>query len=88
MAKGKFVHSKSGYAFILNQASEIRQVCEAAGSNAMREATALGGSSAAYTCDTVSGVTRFHTRVATERTWPAFRSEQKTHALRNTIPRA
>ena len=81
------MHSESGYAYVLNSSPEIQQACEAAGYNAMREATALGGGSAAYTCDTMSGATRFHTRVATERTWPAFRSEQRTHALRNTVPR-
>lgn len=81
------MHNGRGYAYVLNSSPEIRQVCEAAGHNAMREATALGGSSAAYTCDTMSGATRFHTRVATERTWAALRSEQKTHALRNTVPR-
>ena len=81
------MHSESGYAYVLNSSPEIRQVCEAAGYYVMREATALGGGSAAYTCDTMSGATRFHTRVATERTWAAFRSEPRTHALRHTVPR-
>lgn len=88
MAKGKFVHSKSGYGYVLNTAPDVGQFCQSVGMTAMRQAQMLGGSSAAYTCDTQHGAHRWHTRVATERTWPAFRSEQKTHALRNTIPRA
>lgn len=87
MARGRYRVNRSGYAYVLNQALDVRQVCELAGIRTMREAQALGGPSSSYITDTRSGATRFHTRVSTERTWAAFRSESKNHALRNTIPR-
>lgn len=87
MARGRYRVNRRGYAYVLNEAPDVRQVCELAGYRTMREAQAFGGPSSSYVTDTISGVTRFHTRVSTERTMAALMSERKNHALRNTIPR-
>jgi hypothetical protein len=87
MARGQYVPNTITYRYILNAAPDVRQVCEAVGHNALREAERLGGAHGEFYTDTIQGRTRFHTRVSTAQTYGAQGSERKWRALRNTIPR-
>lgn len=87
MASGRYVHSRSGYGYVLNVAPDVGQVCDLAGQNAMAEARQLGGPHTDLVCDTQHGYRRWHTRVSTVPSFGSYGSENKWGALRFAIPR-
>ena len=82
----------AGYAYLLNEAPEVREICHYAGESAASQAEMLGGAHSGFVVDTRVGMRRFHTRVslvarADPGGFAARGSEAKWGALRNVVPR-
>lgn len=81
----RFIPNAAGYRYLLC-GPQTRAVCERVASRAADAANARAGKHGRYRHDTQVGSRRVHSRVYSERTWPAFFSERKHEVLRRLRP--